>query len=275
MTERAPFRVLSWGCGLQSTTLAAMSALGELEPLDLIVHADTGWERQVTYDIRDWYTDWLRDKGILVRIVRAGNIRLDGLKAHMHVPMWTESGAPLRRQCTKQFKIRPIRHLIREALGYHRSRPPAPPPGAIELWLGITIDEWTRAKPSPVQFITHRFPLLGIPMARGDCTDWLVAHGLPVPPKSACVCCPYRRASEWIDIRDNAPDEWKAAVAFDRANRYNPLFAREGSTADVIYLWRESIPLAKADLESRADRERRRYNMQLPMFACESGYCGV
>jgi len=269
MENQTPFRVLSWGCGLQSTTLAAMSALGELDPLDLIVHADTGWERQVTYDIRDWYTDWLRNEGMLVRIVRAGDIRLDGIQAHVHVPFWTESGGPLNRQCTRHFKVRPVKHLIREAVGYHRSKPPAPPRGAVELWLGISIDERIRAKSSRVQFITHRFPLLEIPMTRDDCTDWLEMRGLPIPPKSACVCCPYRRASEWIDIRDNAPEEWKAAVAFDRANRNNPLLGRDGSTADRLYLWRESIPLDEADLESAAARERTWYNLQLPMFVHE------
>jgi hypothetical protein len=37
-------RVLSLGWGVQSFTLAAMSALGDLPLLDYAVHADTGYE---------------------------------------------------------------------------------------------------------------------------------------------------------------------------------------------------------------------------------------
>ena len=41
---------LSLGWGVQSFTLAAMAALGELPPIDLAIHADTGHEAQGTYD---------------------------------------------------------------------------------------------------------------------------------------------------------------------------------------------------------------------------------
>lgn len=49
-------RILSWGRGVQSTTLAALSALGKLPPLDAVLHADTGWERAATYEVGDWYS---------------------------------------------------------------------------------------------------------------------------------------------------------------------------------------------------------------------------
>ena len=35
---------LSLGWGVQSWTIAAMAALGELPPIDLAIHADTGHE---------------------------------------------------------------------------------------------------------------------------------------------------------------------------------------------------------------------------------------
>lgn len=252
-----------------------MSALGELDRLDLVVTADTAWERQATYQIREWYTTWLQDHGLTVAVVQYGDIRQLGAAEHVHIPFWTDTGGPLNRQCTREFKIRPIKRHLREVLGYHRSKAPHPSPGAIELWLGITLDEWTRAKKSRVKYIEHRFPFFGLGYTRQDCTYWLQSHDLPVPPKSACVCCPYRRASEWIEIRDQAPGEWADAIAFDEANRENPLLAIAGSDADQLYIWRESIPLAEADLERAASRERQRYRQQLPLFACESGYCGV
>ncbi|NIV33116.1 MAG: hypothetical protein GWN58_27805 [Anaerolineae bacterium] len=275
----APFRVLSWGCGLQSTLLGELSARGELPHLDLIITADTGWERPATYEARDFYTARWREMGMQVEIISVGNIQEIGMQEHIHIPMWTSDGGPLRRQCTRFFKIRPVKRRIRELLGYDRSKPPHPPPGSVELWMGITLDEWTRAKPSQVAFITHRWPLLELRMSRTACLDKFDELGLPAPPKSACVCCPYRRASEWIDIRETEPEEWAKALEFDEHNRNNPLAERDshghGSTADALYLWRECVPLVEADLEFEAAKEKRVNAVQMPLFACESGFCGT
>ena len=41
-------KFISWGGGVQSTTMAVMSALGDLEPVDAVIFADTGWEREAT-----------------------------------------------------------------------------------------------------------------------------------------------------------------------------------------------------------------------------------
>lgn len=73
-----PNKFLSWGIGIQSTTLLAMSALGELEPLDAAITADTHWERRETYRLRDWYQHWAEDHDVRVEIVSAGDIRVDG-----------------------------------------------------------------------------------------------------------------------------------------------------------------------------------------------------
>ena len=74
---------LSWGVGVQSTTLAVMSALGDLEPLDVVITADTGWERQATYASRDFYSAWLRERGVRVEIVSGGDVRQEGAVEHL------------------------------------------------------------------------------------------------------------------------------------------------------------------------------------------------
>lgn len=308
-------RFLSCGFGLQSTVIGEMSAQGEL-PKCTIIHADTGWEREETKNTRDFYAERWRKMGLDVHILGGQDIRIQGALGHIHMPFWTDSGAPLRRQCTRHFKITPVKRRVRECLGFDASKPPHPKPGAAIIWLGITVDEWTRAKPSRIKFMTNRYPLLVARMHRQDCAKWLETRNLPVPVKSSCVGCPYRRASEWIDIRDNAPEEWQQAVEFDERNRNNPLAERNwteytyrvdgveidrsdldellelvemgeaddfdytvetggNSTADELYIWREAEPLATANLEAAAKRERQHYGTQLPMFACESGFCGV
>lgn len=266
-------RALSWGCGVQSTTLAVMSALGDLEPLDAIITADTGWERRATYEARDFYAAWLRERGVRVEIVSAGNIRQEGAVEHIHIPFFTSDGGPLQRQCTPHFKIDPVKRRIRELAGFDARRPPHPLAGAVELWMGISWDEWHRMKKSRVQFIMHRWPLLERKITRNACVEYLEDHHLPVPVRSACIGCPYRRASEWMDMRDNAPDEWGEVLAFDAENRHNPLAVRGASTADELFVYSHAVPLAIADLESDAERERR--GTQTPLFICDEGYCIV
>ena len=263
-----PFRTISWGCGVQSTALAVMSALGDLEPVDVVITADTGWEQQRTYEIREFYAKWLRDRGQQVEIIAGGDIRQAGALAHIHIPFWTSDGGPLQRQCTREFKIRPIRRRVREVLGFHPTRPPHPKPGSIEMWIGISLDEYTRIKDSRVKFIRHRWPLIEKRLTRNHCLDYLAKHGLPTPISSACVCCPYRSASNWLEMKANAPDEFAAAIAFDEAIRHNPLADRGGSSSDELYLYKHAMPLAAADLVADAARERRGKQLPLCLDIC-------
>lgn len=255
-------RVLAWGCGLASTTLGVMSAVGDLEPVDAIVHADTGFETAETTYVREWYTDWYYSHSIPVEVVTAGNIREQGGGRHIHIPFWTDSGGCLKRECTRHFKVLPGKRAARRLLGYHPVDPPHPPAGAIETWLGLTLDEWKRRKESRVQFRVNRYPLIERGMTRQDCVDYLTTRGLPVPPKSACVCCPYRRPSEWLYMRDNLPDDWRAAVEFDEKHRHNPL---PGSTASSLYIYKYGGPLAQADLAGDANREHSDDGFQVPL----------
>lgn len=267
------FRVLAWGCGTPSTTLGVMSALGDLEPLDAIIHADTGFEASETVEMRQWYAEWFRSHGLRVEIVSGGDIRQDGAIEHIHVPFFTSDGGPLQRQCTRHFKLTPNKRRVRELLGYHATKPPHPPAASVENWLGYTLEEYTRLSDSRVQFIVNRFPFIEQQMTRQDCTNYLQDHGLPVPPKSACLCCPYRQASEWLYLRENCPEDWKAAVEFDEANRHNPLAEHGKSTADSLYVYKhDPIALDEADLEADAERERQEQGFQPPLM-CGDGPC--
>ena len=64
-----PYRVLSWGGGTQSTALAEMSVSGEIEKVDLIVFADTQFERINTYETVDFYSKRWQKMGASIEIV--------------------------------------------------------------------------------------------------------------------------------------------------------------------------------------------------------------
>jgi len=260
---------LSWGLGTQSTYLGILSAMGNLPKVDAIVHADTQWERDASYRIKEFYTPWFVDRGIPVLEDTAGNIREMGAKEHIHIPFFTSDGGPLQRQCTRHFKIDVNKRTMRLFAGFDPRKAPHPKPGQIIVWLGYSYDEYHRMKQSQVKFIKREYPLIKNRITRNDCIEGIKKLGLPVPVKSACIACPYRSATEYLEMKNDAPHEFRDAVAFDRENRNNPLAKRGGSTADELYVWRKVIPLEEVDLEAEAKKERK--GKQLPLMVCVDG----
>ena len=127
---------LSLGWGVQSWTIAAMAALGELSPVDLAIHADTGHEAQETYQHAAAWTPWLEERGVRVVTVSPANqqvIREDWGIGSIHIPAYSlgkldASHGQIKRQCTSHWKLQPIRAHLRTLL------PPRPKPGSVECW---------------------------------------------------------------------------------------------------------------------------------------------
>ena len=182
------FRVASWGRGVPSTTMIAMSALGYLEPLDAVLHADPGWEHTLTGEIGHYYSILFHTKGIPnVEVLPTGDIRREGATEHIHIPFWTATGGPLNRQCTSHYKIYPQHRRMRELMGFDPSKAPHPPPRAVEQWIGFTTDEFSRMKGSRTKYIVIRWPLIEKNMSRQDCIRFLEEHRWPIPPPSSCI----------------------------------------------------------------------------------------
>ena len=90
-----------------------------------------------------------------------------------------------RRQCTDNYKIRPIRRRIRELLGL-KPRQRVPAGTTIELWLGISTDEAIRMKTSRDRWMTNRYPLIEAGMPRSDCLNWWKERYDRTLERSAC-----------------------------------------------------------------------------------------
>ena len=268
-------RVLSLGAGVQSTTLALMAAHGEVGPMpDCAVFSDTGWEPQAVYD----HLAWLRSPNVLpfpVHVVAAGDIRADLLRAAdgqrwTSIPAFTRtvrrgrvSLGMIRRQCTKDYKIVPIRRKVRSLAGLTRRRSPDAP--IVEQWIGISLDEIIRMKPSFEAWQVNRWPLVEQRMTRQACLRWLERHGYPTPPKSSCIGCPFHSDAMWRRLRDEDPPAWTDAVAIDRAIRTGLRGIR-----GEVFLHRSAVPLDEANLSTAADAG------QLDLFGNEcEGMCGV
>lgn len=239
-------QVISLGAGVQSTTLALMATLGEITPMpDCAIFADTGWEPPEVYEHLAWLESGFALSFPVYR-VSAGNIRDDVLGERFsampfHVLDAKGKRGMGKRQCTRRYKTRPIKHKVRELLGKGRFSPMKP--GIFVNWLGISLDELVRAVPSSLAYEARRFPLLEARMTREDCITWLRRRGYPVPPKSSCVGCPYHAVTTWRAMKERTPQVWDDAVRFDRKIRNRS--TRRGAQQ---FLVRQCVPLEEADL---------------------------
>jgi hypothetical protein len=266
----ARLNVISLGAGVQSSAMALMAAQGDIGPMpDFAIFADTGWEPQSIYQHLDWLTAQL--PFAVVRARRPGPDLGEMSIAIAHTPGLTRTAIPpwftkdpdgmLPQQCSKEFKTRVVARQIRARLGLSRPYRGAP---LAELWLGISRDEAHRQKDSETRFLQHRYPLIEAGLTRRDCIAWLTRRGYPVPPKSACIFCPWTDIERWRDRKKNHPEDWARAVAFDAAIR--PGYAGMPGTA---YVHRQHLPLSEVDLASEHDG-------QLDLFGNEcEGMCGV
>lgn len=260
-------RVLSLGAGVQSTTLALMAAHGEIGPMpDCAIFADTGDERTETYRHLEWlcsvlpYPVYRPTRGNLSEALFAGD-------DEARIPAFVAKGGMAKRQCTRNFKIRVIRHQIRHLLGVGPRGYIAP--GRVEQWIGISTDEADRMKPSGVAFAVNRFPVIEAHMSRDDCADWLWKHYLRRAPKSSCKYCAFMGDGQWAEQQANSPVDHAEACRVDVQLRTPENVAR---FRGELYLHRSLRPLAEIDFVALVASKRR----QLSLFSNEcEGVCGV
>lgn len=168
-----------------------------------------------------------------------------------------------RRQCTSEYKLAPINRKVRELLG---AKPPdfrrVPKGRVAEQWIGFSVDEIHRVSNRfGVSYLQARYPLIELGMNRINCERWLESRGWNAVTKSACVGCPYHGNAQWRDLRDNRPDEWADAVAFDEAIRKGG--AHGLPLNGEAFLHRSRIPLAIAPIDQVTRSEIRTEDARL------------
>lgn len=263
-SAKPALRLLSLGAGVQSSTVLLLACDGVIPPFDHAVFADTGWEPAIVYRQLERLRDHAVRHGIAVSTVSAGNIRADALDPQhrfasmpLHVRNPDGSKGLARRQCTAEYKVRPLKAKARELLGYPHPRP-VPADLYAEQAIGISVDEVHRAKDADVRYLRNTFPLLDLRWTRADCLTYLKDRGWGSVAKSACLGCPFHSDAAWRRLRDHDPDGWADAVTFDRAIRHGyPRATRHGQPLrGRYYLHRSCRPLDQVDLDTgRSDTD--------------------
>jgi hypothetical protein len=288
--EEKTVKVLNLGAGVQSTTLFLLSISGtepEVPRFDFCVFADTQEEPQEVYSHLDWLDRLGGPKIIRTSQGKLGESIENGSDSNgkmckngtrfISIPAFTlnpDTGAKwiVRRQCTAEYKVKPVEKTIREWLGVQKGRP-VPKEIKIHQYMGISYDEPKRvirikerfaAKPS--NWIVH-FPLWEMQWDRSDCRSYLAENVPHKVPRSACVFCPFKSDAEWRELKDTNPVGWERAVHIDKA-------CRKGIGLDSYrYLHQSCKPLDQVDLRPLDERRGQRSLLQGFQDECE-GYCG-
>lgn len=255
-------KVISLGAGVQSSTLYLLSSLNELPRADLAIFADTGAEPKAVYEHLDYLKGLSGRYGIPIEVVKQDNLedrllKQDGRYAAVPFFIVNPDGSKGmgRRQCTSEYKIRPIYRRIKELLKERGEK-------QAEVWVGISTDEIRRMKDSRVKYCKNVWPLIELRWTRADCLEWYNKNDFKKPPRSACVFCPYHNDGEWNRLKTEDPDGWERAVTIDNAIRNQDGFNGEQ------YLHAKRIPITEIQFGDSED--------QLNLFEndCE-GMCGV
>jgi hypothetical protein len=272
-----PVHIISLGAGVQSSTMALMAARGLITPMPTAaIFADTQDEPESVYRWLDWLEKQLP---FPVHRVTAGRLSdrsltmvktKDGrLFSKTDIPFYTLNndgsvGKIMNRGCTRDFKIKPIMRAARRIAEVKRGEKSV----RVIQWIGISLDEVTRMKESRDKWAKSRWPLVELRKNRHDCLRWMQVNGYPVPPRSACIYCPFHNNAEWRRLRSEEPIAFAQAVGFERELQRVKSASQNFKTKPFLH--RSCVPLDQVDLST--DEERGFQN--LFENECE-GMCGV
>lgn len=272
LMDEPALRVVSVGAGVQSTRLCLGILHGELPPVSFGVFSDTGWEPGDVYRNLTWLTETVAPAFPIYR-VQYGLLRSDALakRSGTGMPVYTESPKKdgrgrLGRGCTRTYKIQPKNAFIKAQLGYP-GRKHVPWGVYVEQWFGISLEEAVRRmRVEDETWMKYRYPLVyDIPSTRQECIEWIRSKGYPIPPRSACIGCPFHSPYEWRDMKNNRPEEFADAVEFDDLIRPGMRGAKQR-----CFLHSSLKPLSEVDFSTNEDHG------QLNLFDNEClGVCGV
>lgn len=249
--------IFSYGGGTQSAAICALIVQGRLPRPARIVIADTGREATQTWEyLNQSIQPYLKTVGLSVEVAGhdLATVDLYGKNGDMLIPVYTDNGM-MPGLCSTEWKKRVISRWLRQE-GYGPANP-------VITWIGISLDEIGRAKPSGVNWQEYQWPLLfDVTMKRDDCKRLVIDAGLPEPPKSSCWMCPYRQDRQWADLQEYYPSDFQSAIQLESDIR---------SKDTGFWLTKHRRPLS--------DITFTRNESSLPLFGdhagCDSGFCWV
>jgi hypothetical protein len=252
--------IFSSGGGTQSAAITALIVQGRLPRPDVVIIADTGYEKSTTWEYLDAVIrPELSKIGLEVhRVGRGWGSNAPILGKTILMPMFTNqvNGAigKFSGLCSDKWKVRPRDRYIRRVIGIPR--------GQQKTWIGFSLEESRRAMRMMLgdeyKRGLIRFPLIhDVPLRREQAISIVQQMGWPTPPRSACYMCPNMREDEWRDI---SPEELAQAGELERElQKHDP----------HVWLHKSCQPIESIDFTKPDDQP------ELFERACSSGACFV
>lgn len=256
--------VISYGGGVQSTAMLVLASQGRLGVnVDAALFSNVGddSEHPATLDyVRN--VAMIRSRIPVIELVPESKgqpltlMQLLERENTPSIPVRLKDGAPANRSCTRRFKVQVINKWLKNN-GASSDDP------AI-VCIGISTDEIQRVNPKRSTKIEKAvYPLIDLNLNRSACQQVILDAGWPVPSKSSCFFCPFKRSQEWSEMRRDEPHLFeRAAQVEDMINE-----KRKQRGKDLVFLSTAGIPLREAMSEAQDMLPLTDWGM------CDSGHC--
>lgn len=237
--------ILSFGAGQDSTTILYRIVVDPdfrktyVKGRLLVIMSDTGDEHLYTYRHVEYIAKFCKRHQIEFYFLRPK----DGYhpKGCNGLIPWLKKNKCIMskafpKTCTDNLKIKPIYNFLEQYIGrniYRRNMPFAKSKkgfiksyarqyGKIRVLIGISAEEKGRIANDFIQSWMRKsliriYPLVEAGMTRQDCQDWIKEAGLPLPPPSNCMRCPFMNEIELLWLYRNHPKAFWEWVDMERA----------------------------------------------------------
>lgn len=256
--------------------------------LDYIFFADTNNEPEMVYNqvykvkkyIQDTYQQEIiitkRNEELLpdeeaIRLIQSGDLDryrtskyADLFQSHVLffkgllksvdvMPFWTRDkrtgkvGKTSTKACTIEFKINQVMREFRKQEGIKRIDAFK---YKLHMYIGFSVDEFQRSKPSFFSHTENRFPLIEMNLTRDDCINYVEKEIGFRPISSVCNMCYANDIDRLYSVFQQDPEGWKKLLILDEAMRNKPEHHRIKSDV-FMFNWQcqENIRLSDIDFE--------------------------
>jgi hypothetical protein len=201
--------IVSYGGGTNSTAMLINMVNGGFKP-DHILFADTGGEKQGTYNYITYFNNWLFQNGMPIIETVKYKTKF-GVELTLEQDIINNNTLPAIafgfKTCSQKFKIQPQEKFIKSK--YQNCE--------IIHYIGYDTGEYRRVRDNPLTHHTNKYPLIDAGMSRKDCVNLIESTGLHLPGKSSCFFCPNMKKHEILDLSDHE----KSRVKFIESNAKN------------------------------------------------------
>jgi hypothetical protein len=210
--RREKHQVWACGGGVQSTAIAALITLGKLPKPAHAWIVDVGWEKASTFDyVKAVLIPKLNDAGVTLQVIKTKDYRDNSLVDkgnNINLPVYEALDGVVRKfdtRCSGSWKQKVAAKWLREQ-GVERC----------DTWVGISIDEKRRMKPSAKKWNQNRYPLIELGLRREDCIDLIARMGWLKPEHTSCYLCPNQGDFQWQTLKERFPSDFQKAVEAER-----------------------------------------------------------